>query len=102
MITSMIGTIAIAQPRPENPSGVPCRFQCVATRGGSCGNAQTDMATASAAATRPNQRLRILSPSETGHEVPHDFLKDRSEEHMSELQSHSFISYAVFCLQKKT
>src|ERR1051326_9176341 len=25
----------------------------------------------------------------------------RSEEHMSELQSHSFISYAVFCLKKK-
>src|ERR1051326_1481160 len=25
----------------------------------------------------------------------------RSEEHTSELQSHSFISYAVFCLQKK-
>src|ERR1051326_9550345 len=26
---------------------------------------------------------------------------DRSEEHMSELQSHYFISYAVFCLEKK-
>src|ERR1051326_7493987 len=25
---------------------------------------------------------------------------DRSEEHTSELQSHSFISYAVFCLNK--
>ena len=31
------------------------------------------------------------------------FLQDnpRSEEHTSELQSHSFISYAVFCLKKK-
>ncbi len=29
-------------------------------------------------------------------------LSDRSEEHTSELQSHSFISYAVFCLKKKT
>ena len=29
------------------------------------------------------------------------FIKDRSEEHTSELQSHSFISYAVFCLKKK-
>src|ERR1051326_9384857 len=28
-------------------------------------------------------------------------LTDRSEEHTSELQSHSFISYAVFCLKKK-
>ena len=25
----------------------------------------------------------------------------RSEEHTSELQSHSFTSYAVFCLKKK-
>ena len=31
-----------------------------------------------------------------------DFLlRVRSEEHTSELQSHSFISYAVFCLKKK-
>ena len=29
------------------------------------------------------------------------FRKNRSEEHTSELQSHSFISYAVFCLKKK-
>ena len=28
--------------------------------------------------------------------------ESRSEEHTSELQSHSFISYAVFCLKKKT
>src|ERR1051326_9588797 len=28
-------------------------------------------------------------------------LGERSEEHTSELQSHSFISYAVFCLKKK-
>ena len=27
--------------------------------------------------------------------------RPRSEEHTSELQSHSFISYAVFCLKKK-
>ena len=27
--------------------------------------------------------------------------KQRSEEHTSELQSHRFISYAVFCLKKK-
>ena len=29
------------------------------------------------------------------------FHDQRSEEHTSELQSHSFISYAVFCLKKK-
>ena len=27
--------------------------------------------------------------------------EERSEEHTSELQSHSFTSYAVFCLKKK-
>src|ERR1051326_9312704 len=27
---------------------------------------------------------------------------NRSEEHTSELQSHSFLSYPVFCLKKKT
>src|SRR3546814_8318345 len=31
-----------------------------------------------------------------------DFQKDRSEEHTSELQSLMRISYAVFCLKKKT
>ena len=30
-----------------------------------------------------------------------DIYENRSEEHTSELQSHSFISYAVFCLKKK-
>ena len=30
-----------------------------------------------------------------------DSFTSRSEEHTSELQSHSFISYAVFCLKKK-
>src|ERR1051326_8229120 len=33
-------------------------------------------------------------------EVLHAGKDDRSEEHTSELQSHSFISYAVFCLKK--
>ena len=31
----------------------------------------------------------------------YDYNEKRSEEHTSELQSHSFISYAVFCLKKK-
>ena len=33
--------------------------------------------------------------------VPKNPKWGRSEEHTSELQSHSFISYAVFCLKKK-
>src|SRR6266849_1030673 len=35
-----------------------------------------ETATATAATTRPNQRLRILVSPEAGHEIPHDFLKD--------------------------
>ena len=35
------------------------------------------------------------------HNLFSDWKKMRSEEHTSELQSHSFISYAVFCLKKK-
>src|ERR1051326_6821373 len=41
-------------------------------------------------------RLRFFVNS-GGHWPEED---DRSEEHTSELQSHSFISYAVFCLKK--
>src|SRR3546814_6244496 len=44
-----------------------------------------------------------------GHHVPHGFrasfstiMNERSEEHTSELQSLMRISYAVFCLKKKT
>src|SRR3546814_2569547 len=33
---------------------------------------------------------------------PHQHMHDRSEEHTSELQSLMRISYAVFCLKKKT
>ena len=43
--------------------------------------------------------MRILDSKD---ERDKKILKDRSEEHTSELQSHSFISYAVFCLKKKT
>src|SRR2546430_14806877 len=77
MTASTNGTIASAHSRLEKPSGVPFRLQCVATVGGSWGYAQTDIATAKAAITRPNQRLRMLFsfPAEAGHEVPHDFLK---------------------------
>ena len=39
---------------------------------------------------------RIYGIDKHGNEI-----KERSEEHTSELQSHSFISYAVFCLKKK-
>ena len=35
------------------------------------------------------------------HEFSHGVFMRRSEEHTSELQSHSFISYAVFCLKQK-
>ena len=42
--------------------------------------------------------VRIIDISDP---APFESTADRSEEHTSELQSHSFISYAVFCLKKK-
>src|ERR1051326_9362453 len=43
----------------------------------------------------------VLSESGSRGRSLADPLSYRSEEHTSELQSHSFISYAVFCLKKK-
>src|SRR3546814_193309 len=42
------------------------------------------------------------APDGTGLVVQHEHVDDRSEEHTSELQSLMRISYAVFCLKKKT
>src|SRR5210317_2590202 len=45
-----------------------------------------------------------ISPHQCWHaglRAMHEGKKGRSEEHTSELQSHSEISYAVFCLKKK-
>src|ERR1051326_9418618 len=41
-----------------------------------------------------------VEPSSTQAPAGAPKLSPRSEEHTSELQSHSFISYAVFCLKK--
>src|ERR1051326_9436160 len=47
-------------------------------------------------------RSRYAQPSNRYVDEPSsDVNSPRSEEHTSELQSHSFISYAVFCLKKK-
>src|SRR3546814_5792388 len=46
------------------------------------------------------ERLGIGRPSRTTFPVP--LQRERSEEHTSELQSLMRISYAVFCLKKKT
>ena len=46
----------------------------------------------------------ILKKAKFNEATNNEFFIDiynRSEEHTSELQSHSFISYAVFCLKKK-
>src|ERR1051326_9441270 len=44
-------------------------------------------------------RRPLAMPSDPPPSSPRT--SSRSEEHTSELQSHSFISYAVFCLKKK-
>ena len=50
----------------------------------------------------PERRKRISEKKEELYEELALQELRRSEEHTSELQSHSFISYAVFCLKKKT
>src|SRR3546814_6537624 len=47
-------------------------------------------------------RTRIALDQEAGGEELLQVHRDRSEEHTSELQSLMRISYAVFCLKKKT
>ena len=52
----------------------------------------------------PERSLRNFMSSGGENVIIHMHLGEdevRSEEHTSELQSHSFISYAVFCLKKK-
>src|SRR3546814_6488501 len=44
--------------------------------------------------------LRVLQCADRWHDVGHQRLFARSEEHTSELQSLMRISYAVFCLKK--
>ena len=50
--------------------------------------------------TDDNKKIRVIGNIPYNITSPIMF-KLRSEEHTSELQSHSFISYAVFCLKKK-
>ena len=66
----------------------------------------TDMAHdlgAMAEVVTPDTRIVfVANPNNpTGSYVVRPDVERRSEEHTSELQSHSFISYAVFCLKKK-
>src|ERR1051326_9229151 len=58
-------------------------------------------ATASNVAIRSLKAKAVVSKDNNYYEMPFEISADRSEEHTSELQSHSFISYAVFCLKKK-
>src|SRR3546814_9984992 len=54
---------------------------------------------------RIDPKLRIIAMSGGGARMPSGLAlatADRSEEHTSELQSLMRISYAVFCLKKKT
>src|SRR3546814_4969719 len=56
-----------------------------------------------AAAPRTQQHAALAGIAQrVGKEVLHDPAQQRSEEHPSELQSLMRISYAVFCLKKKT
>ena len=45
--------------------------------------------------------LNQIKSKRLSDDIQFKLIQRRSEEHTSELQSHSFISYAVFCLKKK-
>src|ERR1051326_7125104 len=70
------------------------------------GNLNSPQTSASAPATQSSSAMTSpVNPSEDQIKAAQQQLKtagdykgSRSEEHTSELQSHSFISYAVFCL----
>src|ERR1051326_7263627 len=49
---------------------------------------------------RMSTRKRSLQGAQPS-EMANSWTRNRSEEHTSELQSHSFNSYAAFCLKKK-
>src|SRR3546814_5076286 len=55
---------------------------------------------------RRNHEIALILPvlviDQNEHSSIASFVDDRSEEHTSELQSLMRISYAVFCLKKKT
>ena len=47
------------------------------------------------------QTIHLINSGSVGESLCNCFSAIRSEEHTSELQSHWYISYAVFCLKKK-
>src|SRR3546814_5596554 len=77
------------------PDGRPM-LDALVVGGGMCG-----MVAAAALRRRGLTRIRIVDRSPEGREGPW-VTYARSEEHTSELQSLMRISYAVFCLKKKT
>ena len=62
------------------------------------GNPSTNLGNAISTIDELLDLHKRMSASHEPHELS---FEARSEVHTSELQSHSFISYAVFCLKKK-
>src|ERR1051326_9341919 len=69
------------------------------TSRGTCSSDRASIACHIGILRRRSFRNQSTHPREA---IQDRFWASRSEEHTSELQSHSFISYAVFCLKKKT
>src|SRR3546814_1766663 len=72
------------------------------SRAGQVINEQLYMAVATVLAFVFRVENKMASEMDRPHIVVPDDLRFRSEEHTSELQSLMRISYAVFCLKKKT
>ena len=60
-----------------------------------------DMSVGQKSAYHRHGELAEKIPSSTEYDILQS-IKDRSEEHTSELQSQTLISYAVFCLDRKS
>src|SRR3546814_5740689 len=85
---------------PSSPTGIPKRAVTLCTHFGACGSWLPSMT------YRPEPgavsgSVTVQPPPQPGTARPGSSIS-RSEEHTSELQSLMRISYAVFCLKKKT
>src|SRR3546814_2024402 len=100
--------VCVRQGIPLNPSGLsPAPCSCMASKGAAMASFHLAVKTIGRSAGRSATAAAAyragveITDERTG--LVHDYTrKQRSEEHTSELQSLMRISYAVFCLKKKT
>src|SRR3546814_2835764 len=88
--------------RTKKKPGVPRASSCDAAGYCTCGGSVCVADSSESCALASTVRRRLTSCTSSMSSEPADWSSSRSEEHTSELQSLMRISYAVFCLKKKT